>query len=140
MLRAVRGRIIHVQEHPAGSTLGIGYAAPIRLERDIRIGVVPIGFWDGLNHVPPLGHVLVHGQKARLLGRRSFQHTVVDITDIPKARTGSVVTLLGQDGQHTITIDELAETLRLPVMELIPRLARSLPHVDAGVASVSKVN
>ena len=138
MLRAVRGRIIHVQEHPAGSTLGIGYAAPIQLERDIRIAVVPIGFWDGLNHVPPLGHVLVHGQKARLLGRRSFQHTVVDITDIPKARTGSVVTLLGQDGQHSITIDELAETLRLPVMELIPRLARSLPHVDADVASVSK--
>lgn len=25
---------------------------------------------------------------------------------------------------------ELAQTLRLPVMELIPRLARSLPHVD----------
>lgn len=31
-----RGRIIHVQEHPAGSTLGIGYAAPIRLECAMR--------------------------------------------------------------------------------------------------------
>lgn len=130
MLRAVRGRIIHVQEHPAGSTLGIGYAEPIRLERGVRIGVVPIGFWDGLNHVPPLGRVLVHGQAARVLGRRSFQHTVIDITEIAEARTGSVVTLLGQDGDQSITIDEMAETLRLPVMELVPRLARSLPHVE----------
>ena len=31
-----RGRIIHVQEHSAGSALGIGYAAPIRLERAMR--------------------------------------------------------------------------------------------------------
>jgi alanine racemase len=136
MLRAVRGRIIHVQEHPAGSTLGIGYAAPIRLERRVRIGVVPIGFWDGLNHVPPLGRVIVHGQEARILGRRSFQHTVVDITENPQARVGSVVTLLGQDGGQTITIDELAASLRLPVMELIPRLVRSLPHVDADLTDV----
>jgi alanine racemase len=133
MLRAVRGRIIHVQEHPAGSVLGIGYAEPIRLERRVRIGVVPIGFWDGLNHVPPLGRVIVHGQDARILGRRSFQHTVVDITENEQARTGSVVTLLGRDGDQTITIDELAASLRLPVMELIPRLVRSLPHVDAEV-------
>ncbi|MGF6767729.1 alanine racemase [Paraburkholderia sp. GAS199] len=133
LLRAVRGRIIHVQEHRAGSTLGIGYAEPIQLEHDVRIGVVPIGFWDGLNHVPPLGRVLVHGQSAPLLGRRSFQHTVIDITEIGQARTGSVVTLLGQDGDQSITIDEMAQTLRLPVMELIPRLARGLPHVSAGV-------
>jgi alanine racemase len=102
----------------------------------VRIGVVPIGFWDGLNHVPPLGRVIVHGQEARILGRRSFQHTVVDITEIAQARTGSVVTLLGQDGDQTITIDELAALLRLPVMELIPRLARSLPHVDTEVTDV----
>jgi hypothetical protein len=43
------------------------------------------------------------------------------------------VTLLGLDGDQTITIDELAASLRLPVMELIPRLVRSLPHVDAEV-------
>jgi alanine racemase len=131
MLRAVRARIIHVQQHPAGSMLGIGYAEPIRLERAVRVAVVPIGFWDGLNHVPPLGRVLVHGKAARVIGRRSFQHTVIDITDIPEAGTGSVATLVGQDGSETVTIDELASTLKVPVMELIPRLVRSLPHVDS---------
>ena len=133
MLRAVRGRIIHVQEHAAGSTLGIGYAEPIRLDRAVRIGVVPIGFWDGLNHVPPLGRVLVQGQAAPILGRRSFQHTVVDISAIAQAGIGSVVTLLGEDGGQTISIDEMAQTMRLPVMELIPRLVRSLPHVGVDV-------
>src|ERR1700712_1875043 len=56
------------QHRAAGSTLGIGYATPIQLEGDLRIGVVPVGFWDGLNHVPPLGDVLVNGRRARLVG------------------------------------------------------------------------
>ena len=59
---------------------------------------------------------------------------MIDITGIAQARTGSVVTLLGRDGDQSIEIDELAQTLRLPVMELVPRLARSLPHVDADAA------
>ncbi|KVS61698.1 alanine racemase [Burkholderia cepacia] len=129
MLRAVRARIIHVQQHPAGSMLGIGYAAPIRLERAMRVGVVPIGFGDGLNHVPPLGRVLVCGAQAQVLGRRSLQHTVIDLTDLPDAGIGSVVTLVGEDGGQRITIDELADTLKLPVMELLPRLVRSLPQI-----------
>lgn len=128
MLRAVRGRIIHVQAHPAGSMLGIGYAAPIRLERALRVGVVPIGFGDGLNHVPPLGHVLIDGKRAPIMGRRSLQHTVIDLTALPEAGVGSVVTLMGDDRGESITIDELAATLHLPVMELLPRLVGKLPH------------
>ncbi|WP_349606463.1 alanine racemase [Cupriavidus sp. DF5525] len=130
MMHAIRGRVIHVQEHPAGSVLGIGYSAPIRLERTVRVGVVPIGFGDGLNHVPPLGRVLVQGREAPVMGRRSLQHTVVDLTDIPQAGIGSIVTFLGADGGQEITIDELAEAFNVPVLELIPRLARSLPHIS----------
>ncbi|WP_322103145.1 alanine racemase [Paraburkholderia sp. J41] len=130
MLRAVRARIIHVQQHPAGSMLGIGYSAPIRLERAMRVGVIPIGFGDGLNHVPPLGRVLVSGVQAQVMGRRSLQHTVIDLTDLPAVGVGSVVTLVGEDGRERITIDELADVLKLPVMELLPRLVRSLPHVS----------
>jgi alanine racemase len=129
MLRAVRGRIIHVQEHPAGSMLGIGYAAPIRLEHAMRLGVVPIGFGDGLNHVPPLGRVLVSGRDAPMMGRRSLQHTVIDLTALPEAGVGSVVTFVGDDGGDFIGIDELADAVRVPVMELLPRIVRMLPQI-----------
>jgi alanine racemase len=135
----VRGRIIHAPHHAAGSTLGIGYATPIQLEDDLRIGVVPVGFWDGLNHVPPLGEVLVNGRRARLVGRRSFQHTVIDITDIPEATTVSVVTTMGRDGDEAITINELGKDFRLPVMELIFRLAGSLPHIEIGTQPKTEV-
>jgi alanine racemase len=137
LLAAVRSRVIHVQEHAAGAVLGLGYGAPLQLTEPVRLGVIPIGFWDGLNHVPPLGDVLLHGRRARVVGRRSFQHTVIDITDIPEAKVGSVATLVGRDGPENIEVDELAEVMRLPVMELVPRLARSLPHVVTDAAKPS---
>ncbi|HSV80304.1 MAG TPA: alanine racemase [Ramlibacter sp.] len=129
LLHAIRGRIIHVQEHPAGTTLGLGYGASIVADRPLRLAVVPIGFWDGLNHAPPLGRVIVAGQYATVVGRRSFQHTVIDVTAVPEADVGSVVTLVGRDGDCAIAIDEVAATLNLPTMELLPRLVRGLPHV-----------
>ncbi len=129
LLAAVRGRIVHIQRHPAGAVLGLGYGAPMRLKKELRLAIVPIGFWDGLNHVPPLGRVIVHGCFAPAIGRRSFQHTAVDVTDVPQAAIGSVVTLMGLDGDLEIAPDELASTMQLPLMEVIPRLARSLPHV-----------
>ena len=85
MLHAVRGRVIHIQEHAKGSKLGIGYAAPIEVEEDIRVAVIPIGFWDGLNHVPPLGRVLIGGHSAPVMGRRSFQHTVIECHENPRS-------------------------------------------------------
>ncbi|HSV54997.1 MAG TPA: alanine racemase [Burkholderiaceae bacterium] len=129
LLHAVRARIIQVQAHQAGETLGLGYGAPIVLDKPMRLAVVPIGFWDGLNHAPPLGHVIVAGRFAPVVGRRSFQHTVIDVSDVPEADIGSLVTLVGRDGDCEIPIDELAATLGLPLMELMPRLVRGLPHV-----------
>lgn len=139
LLHAVRGRIIHVQEHAAGATLGLGYGASIVPDRPLRLAVVPIGFWDGLNHAPPLGRVIVAGQYAPVIGRRSFQHTVIDVSAIPEAAIGSVVTLVGRDGPCSIGIDEVAATLSLPAMELLPRLVRGLPHMclpDTGGAEL----
>lgn len=129
MLAGIRGRIIHVQTHAPGSLLGLGYGSPIRLEKEVRLAVVPIGFWDGLNHAPPLGRGIVEGQFVPVIGRRSFQHTVLDVSGVPEARIGSTVTLMGSQQGLSISIDELANTLGLTVMELVPRLARSLPHV-----------
>lgn len=129
LLKAVRARIIHVQTHQPGTKLGMGYGAPIEITSEVRLAVVPIGFWDGLNHVPPLGRVIVAGRYAPVIGRRSFQHSVIDVSDIPEANVGTSVTLLGESDGLEITIDELAETMKLPVMELIPRLARAVPRM-----------
>ena len=128
-IRALKSRIIQVQAHPAGTSLGIGYGQPIVTERPMRTAVIPIGFADGLNHVPPLGEVLVCGRRAPALGRRSNDFTLLDITGIRGAGVGSEAVLLGRQGEAEISATELAESLGYPLIEVLPRIARSTRRI-----------
>lgn len=129
LLKAVKSRIIQIQEHPPGTVLGIGYGAPIAIAHGMRTAVAPIGFWDGLNHIPPLGEVLIRGRRCPVLGRRTFQHSVIDVTALGDVALGDEVVLLGSQGSEEISIHDLARAIGIPVIELVPRLARCLPHV-----------
>ena len=71
--------------------------------------------------------MLVCGQRSPVVGRRGIEHTVIDVTAIPAAQTGSEAVLLGAQGDDRIEPTELADWLGLPMLELMPRLARNLP-------------
>lgn len=132
VLRAIKARIIHVQDVAAGEELGIGYAEPIRVERAMRTAVAPIGFWDGLNQGPKHADMLVLGRRAPVLGRRSAQHSLLDITAVPGAAVGAEIVALGRQGDQEITIEELAAPSGAAPIEMYLRLARLLPHVHVG--------
>jgi alanine racemase len=76
-----------------------------------------------------MGHVLIEGKRAPILGRRTLMHTIVDITDIPGARVGSEVTIMGRQGAEEITMEQLGDMVGIPSLELFFRLTRSLSHV-----------
>lgn len=128
-LRAIKARIIQVHDVAAGTELGIGYGAALKVTRNMRTAVIPIGHWDGLNNSPPYADVLVHGRRAAVVGRRTFQHTVIDVTDIPAAAVGDEAVILGSQGHVEITAQELADRTGISLLELVPRLLRALPHV-----------
>ena len=52
---------------------------------------------------------MIHGKRARILGRVCMDQFLVDVTDIPEAKFMDEVVLVGKDQTETITIDELAE-------------------------------
>jgi alanine racemase len=132
VVRALKSRVIQVQQHPPGARLGIGYGQPIASEQPLRTAVIPVGFSDGLNHAPPLGEVLVSGERACVLGRRSIEFSLLDVTGIPNVEVGSEVVLLGRQGEEEITASELADTLGLPALELLPRIAHNTSRVFIG--------
>ena len=124
-VRAVKARIIQIQEHERGARLGIGYGSPIVSDRALRTAVIPIGFGDGLNHAPPLGDVLVCGRRAPVLGRRSIEFSLIDVTGISDADIGSEAVLLGRQGDEEITPEEMSEAFGVPMVELIVRIAHN---------------
>jgi alanine racemase len=89
---------------------GISYNRAHVLERDSVIGVVPVGYADGL----PLalsgkGQVLVQGRRCPILGRITMDYCMVDLTDLGHMPApGEPVVLFGSQGDDCITINEVA--------------------------------
>jgi alanine racemase len=125
VVRSARARILQVKDHEPTSKIGYGaHAAGQRL----RTAVVSSGFADGFGHLNVTGDVLIEGRRAPIIGRRGFEHTVVDITDIPHASVGTEVVLFGKSGTDEISQAELSRAHSLPLLELMSRIARSMPR------------
>ena len=51
--------------------------------------------------------MLVRGQFAPVVGRVSMDMTLIDVTDIPAVTADDYVTLMGTDGEESITAEDL---------------------------------
>lgn len=87
-------RIVALRELPKGVTVGYGMTATTY--RPSRIGVLPLGYHDGLpRSLSNRGWVFVRGRRAPIIGRISMDLTLVDVTDISAVRSGDEVVLFG---------------------------------------------
>jgi alanine racemase len=104
-LRSLRSRLLQVK---APVAIGSDEPTAVALSGVTRIGIIPMGKKDGLARLNA-GHVLIRGRGAPLLGMPALAHCRVDLTEIPEARSGDEVVVLGGAGAREIT---LADVLR----------------------------
>lgn len=127
VVRAIRTVLLDSHSLPQGAT--VGYGGPVD-RPPTRTGAFPVGHFDGLPARPPFGRVLIRGRAAPVLGR-TLLASMVDLSDIPDARDGDPVTLVGQDGDRALTMQDLADDLALSVTDLHFGLVRALPKRPA---------
>ena len=73
------------------------------------VATIPVGYADGVKRdLSGKGRVLVHGEYAPILGRICMDQFMVDVTDIDGVSEGDVVTLIGRDGENSISVEEVA--------------------------------
>lgn len=95
----------------------------------MRVGVVACGYADGYPRICPTGTpVLVDGIRTRTVGRVSMDMITVDLTTVPQAGAGSVVTLWGVAANGAVlSIDEVAAQAQTVGYELMCGLAQRVP-------------
>ena len=92
----LESKVICVRELPAGEP--VGYGGAFVTDRNMRIGVVAMGYADGYPRQAPTGTpVMIDGQRSQLLGRVSMDMLCVDLTNVPGAGLGSRVELWGKN-------------------------------------------
>ena len=104
-----KSHVIHVKE--VGPGIGVSYGATYVTEKPMtRIATVSAGYADGYPRLLSCGKgvVEIHGKACPVLGRVCMDQMMVDVTDIPDVQVEDVVTLVGTDGDETITIEEIA--------------------------------
>lgn len=126
---SLKARVALVKELYAGETAGYGmqYAA----KRDEKIAVLAIGYADGIPRAMSCehGNVLLHGQKAPIIGRVCMDQMLVNVTHIPDVKAGDFAVVIGRSGEREITAYDLAEQTGTITNELLSRLGSRLNRI-----------
>jgi alanine racemase len=114
---AFKSRLVQLRDLPAGAPISYGRTYITR--RPTRTGVVAVGYGHGYSWLlSSRGAMLVGGRRVPILGRVTMDLTMVDLTDV-RAEVGDEVVLFGDQGDETLSLDEVArgsETLPYEVM------------------------
>lgn len=109
----------------AGTPIGYGcsYHAPKRT----RIGVVPLGYADGIPRaLSNRGAFIVRGARCPIVGRVCMNMTMIDLEKAPDATPGDAVTLIGSESGVTVSADDWAEWAGTINYEIVTRLPAEL--------------
>jgi alanine racemase len=123
----VASRLIAVHEVAAGDSVGYGatYVCPERM----RVGVVAVGYADGVHRILPTGApVLIHGRRAPMIGRVSMDMITVDLRGLPQAQVGDPVLLWGPE----LPVEEIAAWAGTLAYELFCGLTNRVHFVHVG--------
>ena len=104
----------------------IGYGRSFRTTGKTRIGVLPIGYADGLfRGLSNRMEVQTASGPAPIRGRICMDMTMVDLTDLPDVRVGDMVELFGT----VQSVDALAEILGTIAYELTCAVSKRVPRL-----------
>ena len=124
----LKAKLNLVKEVKAGSSVGYGGTAV--LKSDTKLGVVALGYADGIpRNTNNLAGVFVDKKRAPIIGRVSMDQFVVDLGITSNAKTGDEVIVFGDGSGGEYTVDEWAKAANTINYEIITRIGPRVPRI-----------
>lgn len=124
----LKSKIAYIKKLETGRQ--ISYGGTYTTTKEQMIATIPVGYGDGYARgLSNKGSVLIHGKRAPICGRVCMDQFMVDVTDIPEAKIGDEVTLIGTDGNDRITLEELGNLSGRFNYEFACDLGKRVPRV-----------
>lgn len=123
----LKTRLLQIKKVPKGTSIGywMTYVAP----RDMVIGIVGVGYGDGLIRSLSAGSKMsVRGRQVDVCGKLSMSFAVIDLTDVPEAELGDVVTVFGYD-EGVPSVQDYASLYGGHACEVVTMLKDRIPKV-----------
>lgn len=132
--------LVEIRDVRGGTPVGYGHTW--RAPRATRLGLLPLGYADGLPRLAadggPGAEVKVLGRRAPVVGRISMDMTVVDLGDLP-AVPGTPVTVFGPGEDGEPTVREWAAAAGLLEHEIVTGLGRRTERVTRPATTLRSI-
>ena len=125
----LRAALYLVKDVPAGSP--VGYGATQSTTVDTKLGVVAMGYADGIPRIARTAGVWSAGKRAPIIGRVSMDQFVVDLGADSKARSGDWVTVFGNGSHGEYTADDWGAASQSINYEIVTRIGPRVPRIYA---------
>ena len=127
---SLRSRVADVKRFPAGASAG--YGRRWRAEVDTWVGVIPLGYGDGVRRaLTNNADVLVRGRRHPLVGTVSMDNVTIDLGPETEVEPGDEVVLIGGQGEETILAEEMAARLETINYEVTCAISARVPRRPA---------
>lgn len=88
----------------------VSYGSTYVAEKDMKIATVPAGYGDGYpRYLSNKGEVLIQGTRCKIVGRVCMDQFMVDVSHLEDVQIADEVTLVGTDGNETITVEDVSD-------------------------------
>ena len=125
---SLKAKIIHLKKVPAGFM--VSYGITHKTKKPTTIATIPVGYGDGFSRqMSSIGYMLVHGQKAPIIGRVCMDLTMIDVGHIPEVEIEDEVVVFGHQGKASITADEIARSANTINYEVVTRISDRVPRI-----------
>jgi alanine racemase len=125
---SIKTKVVHVKRIPEG--FFISYAQTYHTQKPTTVATVSIGYADGFNRLlSSCGSMLVHGQRAPVIGRVCMDLTMLDVSHIPHVDVGDEVVVFGAQKDEFIHVDEIAQMLNTINYEIISTITSRVPRI-----------
>ena len=123
----LKARVAQVKEIKAGEF--VSYGRTFRAEKPMKLATVTIGYADGYSRLlSNKGEVLISGKRGKIVGRVCMDQLMCDVTGID-VKANDIATLIGSDGNETITADGLAAVYGTIGYEVVCGISKRVPRV-----------
>lgn len=118
----------------------VSYGRTYTADSDRVVATVPCGYADGYPRLlSNRNEVLVHGKRAKGVGRICMDQMMIDITGIDGVKVGDEVTLFGRDGDELITADDVASSYGTIGYELICGVSVRVPRIFISGGEIKQI-
>jgi alanine racemase len=127
---SLRSHVADVKRFPAGASAG--YGRKWKAETDTWVGVIPLGYGDGVRRgLSNNADVLVGGRRHPLVGTVSMDNITIDLGPETEVEPGDEAVLIGSQGEETILAEELAARLETINYEVTCAISARVPRRPA---------